>query len=253
MSSDYSILAPIYDRIGLSEYALRVTPRVINYAQVNDWLGRRVLDLGCGTGGATLWFTGHGYFAYSLDNTPEMLDELRASLGTMAPNANVIEGDLLALDQVENVDGIDMAFSLGAMNTLDSLRDLETAFKGVSGVIASGKFFTFDMHTIEGLTNSGQKSDEMIYDQRDLVVFRRNTYDYDRQISTQTYHVFREIAGSWERSQATIRRRAYPIQAVATLLRRQGFELVGLVDEDMNTVDLASPRVSRVIYVSKKL
>ena len=43
MPGDYAVLAPVYDTIGMAEYAKRITPRLMDYAQHIDWLGSYIL------------------------------------------------------------------------------------------------------------------------------------------------------------------------------------------------------------------
>lgn len=253
MASDFSVLAPVYDQMGLAQFAQEMTPKLINYAQVQDWLGRRILELGCGTGGASIWFAEHGYFVIGVDNSTQMLAVLRQGLGANLPNSNLIEADVRELTSLsEDFESADMAFSIGLMNTLANLRDLELVIKGVSRTLGSGKYFVFDLHTIQGLVRRSGQADELVVDEPGLTVFSSVTFDYDRQIQTTTYHIFQRDGGIWQRSKAIIQLRAYPIQAVATLLKRYQFEIVGLLDRDMNDVSVAHPDAERVVFVLKK-
>lgn len=254
VSADYAVLAPIYDRIGLSDFAAGITPRLLNFAQRNEWLGRRILDLGCGTGGCTLWFARHSYNVISVDNSPAMLAQLRASLGPNGSNVRVLEGDIRNLEAVDLVETIDMAIALGVMNNMANLRELEAIFKGVSARLQSGKFFIFDMVTIQGLTERGQAGDRLVANESDLVVVSHNAYDFERQMNTRDYHIFSqdEDGTTWSRAFSQMRLRAYPVQAVATLLGRHEFDFVALTDEQLDTYDLASSSASRVIFILRK-
>ena len=250
MSTDDVILPSIYDRIGMADYASNLTPKLINFAQRNEWAGRRILDLGCGTGASTLWLTSFGYNVTCLDNNPAMLQQLKSALDKKGHTATLTQGDARQLPPMTM---IDMALALSVFNELDSLRDLETALKQVSGILTTGRFFIFDMYTLEGLAQRGMVASERLYDAEDLTVFVQRQYEYDRQVCTIDYDVLTRQNGSlWNRAKTRRLLRAYPILAIATLVRRMEFDIVALLDTQLNTVDVANPKTTRVVFVLKK-
>ena len=93
MTRDYAVLAPHYQRIGLAEFATKITPKLVNYAQQKGWMGRRILDLGCGTGTSLLWLAGHGYSTTGVDNSPEMLRQARQVMEAGSLHSTLVEGE----------------------------------------------------------------------------------------------------------------------------------------------------------------
>jgi SAM-dependent methyltransferase len=217
-----------------------MTPRLITYAQQNDWLGRRILDLGCGTGVASAWLSQNGYMVTGVDSAPAMLQAARSTLRAQHVDARLVEQDIRALSGVEMSD---MALALGVINELESLRDLETVFRAVAAVIPVGKLFIFDLHTVEGLTRRGLNGGEITLDADDLAVAIQTTFDFERQLCQNAYLIFTRNAGeSWSRQRAQQVLRAYPLQAVVTLLRRSGFE-ARVLDERLTPNIASAPRV----------
>ena len=251
MAGDYAVLAPYYDRIGLAKFAEAMTPKMLNVAQKDGWMGRRFLDVGCGTGGCMLWLAGRGYSAVGVDNAPEMIQVAQRMIDEKSLHASLIEADIRSLEKVER---IDMAISVGVMNDLDSLRDLEAVFKGMRHILAKDRFFVFTMQTIEGLTEIGQAPDRLIFEDQDLIVLCRTQYDFERQICTIDYDLFEKVAADerWRRQQAKRVLKAFPIQAVASLLRRQGFEVLKVLNTRLETLDLAVAGAPEVIFFAKK-
>lgn len=251
MPADYAVLAPIYNEIGMARFAEVMTPRLIEYAQQRDWLGRRILDLGCGTGASFQWLSRYGYMMTGVDNSQEMLDVARQSLDKPGLSFKWQERDIRELD--ESIGTMDMALALDVMNEMDTLRDLETVFKGVNRALGSNKLFIFDMYTIEGLTQAGLSSDSIVHDDKTaLTVFAHNEYDYERQMQTRQYTIFQHDGDAWRRREATRILRAFPVQAVATLLQRSGYSIMSVLNLNFETFEPGVSRAPRVIFIAEK-
>lgn len=250
MFADDMILPSIYNRIGMADYSANLTPKLINFAQQNEWAGRRILDLGCGTGAITQWLVSFGYNVTSVDYNPAMLQQLKMALDKKGHTATLIQADVRQLPALTM---IDMVISLGLFNELDNLRDLETALKQVSGILTKGRFFIFDMYTIEGLTQRGMIPSEQLYDADDLTVYVQRHYDYDRQNITLEYDILtRENDVLWKRTKTKRILRAYPLLALTTLVKRCEFDIVGVLDTQLAPVDVANPKTQRAVFVLKR-
>lgn len=251
MSGDYAILASIYDRIEMAAFAESITESLLTYAQQNEWLGRRILELGCGTGVGVSWFASHGYNATAVDIEPEMIRYTKARLQRQSLNANLLEQDILNLAVP---DTYDMALALDVMNEFDNLRELQTVFQNVNNVLGKGKLLIFDLHTIEGLVSHGLGGDRIVHDDNNLVVFARSEFDFERQGYAVEYDIF--LSGEnnyWTRQKAKRLLRSFPIQAVATLLRRYGFEIMSIMDTNLTSFDVNKGAASRAIIAARKV
>ena len=74
MPADYATLAPLYDKLKMAQFAEVYTPQLINYAHQHDWLGRQIIEIGCGTGASVRWLGTHGYNITGVDVSAEMLN-----------------------------------------------------------------------------------------------------------------------------------------------------------------------------------
>lgn len=251
MASTYNVLAPIYNRIGMAAFAEAITPRLLDYAQRNDWMGRRVLDLGCGTGASLFWLGKRTYSTYGVDSSPEMLGLAKSSLTAASVHAQLYEQDIRKL---ELRDTVDLVLAINTLNELDNLRDLEAVFKGVHAVLNAGKFFIFDFHTLEGLAESASRNgDRVFYDQNGLTVITRERYEYERQMLTRRYIVFQQNSGAWQRQEAEQILRGYPTQAVGALLQRTGYQLHAVLDPTFSVYDPTAAGIERVFFVAKRV
>lgn len=249
--ADYAVLAPIYNQIGMARFAELMTPRLIDFAQQRDWLGRRILDLGCGTGGSIQWLSRYSYNVTGLDSSAEMLDMARKSFDNPGLSLKWQQRDMRELD--ESVGQMDMVLALDVMNEMDALRDLEAVIKGVQRVLLANKLFIFDMYTIEGLTHEGLSSDSMIFDDKTgLTVFAHDEFDFERQMQTRQFTIFRRNGDAWQRSDVARVLRAFPVQAVATLLQRSGFKIMSVLNLSLEVFEPGVSRAPRVIFVAEK-
>lgn len=251
MSADYAALAPIYDTIGMDDFAEEVTPRLFVYAQTHfDWMGRRVLEMGCGTGASARWLAGRGINTTAVDLSAEMLAQARASIDARGLGLTWKRGDIRALDN--SYDSVDMVIAVDVINDLLNLRDLEAVFNQAFRLLEPGKLFIFDLHTIEGLAERSRRRSEFIYDDEQLSVFARGDFDYERQANTTTYLIFQRQEGLWHRQEATQTLRGFPLQAVAALLQRCGFTLRSLLNTSFEPFDPATSHGNRVFFFAQK-
>jgi 2-polyprenyl-3-methyl-5-hydroxy-6-metoxy-1,4-benzoquinol methylase len=243
MPADYATLAPIYDTLGMAAQSEALIPGLLDFAQRNEWMGRRVLDLGCGTGAALIWLARRGYVVAGLDTSAEMLRVAQAraeaaSLNTVS--AQFRQGDIRRLDGgVE----YDLALALNVLNEMESLRDVEAVFMGAHKSLAEGRMFIFSVETLEGLAAAavGHDAEQILFDDHaSLTVAARAHYDYERQALTRSYLIFRRDGGvvggssdGWTRYDTQVVARGYPITALASLAGRCGFDVLAALTPEL--------------------
>jgi SAM-dependent methyltransferase len=248
VTEDYHALAPVYDALGMGAFSAKMTPNLIDYAQRNEWVGRRVLDLGSGTGANFEWLLKHAYHVTGIDREPAMLEVARQRLGAVESDVTLHTQDIRRLDGFG--DTADMVLALDVLNEVGGLRDLEAIFRGVSRALDPEKLFIFDAHTIQGLATA--VGEHIVYDDAGLSVFTRDHFDYERQVHERHYIIYRFVDDVWHRSDARRTLRAFPAQAIASLLARCGFQIQQVLDLEFRPVEPGAPRADRVIFIAQK-
>jgi SAM-dependent methyltransferase len=250
LSADYAVLAPIYLATGMADFSEAMTPRLIDFAQRHDWMGRRILDLGCGPGASLEWLTRRNYITIGVDQSAAMLELCRQRLEASGLYHDLREQD--ARDLSDDLGAMDLVLALDVVNELNSLRDLEALFNSVHRVLNEKRLFIFDLHTIQGLTGAGSTGNQIIRDSASLTVIASNGYDFDRQVHERRYLIFHHENGSWQRAEAMRVLRGYPVQAVAALLQRCGFHIQHVVTPAFDDFDPGISRADRILLLAEK-
>jgi SAM-dependent methyltransferase len=139
----YEAFAPFYDDF-TSEHRDSVWCDALEGLAAGAGLrGRRLLDVGCGTGRSFLPMLDRGYEVCGCDVSPAMLAEAARKAGE---RARLLEHDMRALPQVGE---FDLVWSLGdALNYLGTAVELRAAFEGMARNLAPGGLVAFDVNTL---------------------------------------------------------------------------------------------------------
>jgi SAM-dependent methyltransferase len=103
---------------------------------------RRVLDLGCGTGGHVLPLSRCGYTVLGVDRSPQMLDTARAKAEQASLEIAFHEGDIHKLNLGQTFDAVIAMFAVVSYQTTNT--DLSATFRSARRHILPGGLFVFD-------------------------------------------------------------------------------------------------------------
>lgn len=251
----YSALAAVYDRAGYADYAAQHVSQYIMFAQSVDWAGRRILDLGCGTGETTLQLARRAYRVVGVDQSQHMLAQAYEKLGQFEEEIHnppeFVQMDIRQLDSPLGL--VDMVIAAGGVfNAIHNLRELENSFSQVNQALEPERFFIFDMCTIQGLSSNAL--DSLDFDDGDsLVISVRTRFSYEALSRTRTYTIWqREADGHWRRQDEQHIERGYPVQAVSAMLERTGFTMVAVLNPDLEPFDAQADQHGRAVFFASK-
>jgi len=154
-SPPYSAYARVYDQIGQRAFGERMAGVILAELSRLELHPRSVLDLGCGTGSATLAFARAGLRAVGLDRSAQMLDRAREYSKDAGLAVEFVEGDMIELDLVESVDLVTCIYD--AVNYLADDAELRQFFRSVHRVLSPGGALVFDMNTRRRLMSSWER------------------------------------------------------------------------------------------------
>ncbi len=221
----YAHLADFYEKAGFARFGVELIPHIIQFAQQNGWLGRRILDLGCGVGVVAVWLSQQGFRVTGVDISNPMLVKARHNAQKAGVAISWRQQDIRALEYSEGTQ--DMIVSLGVLNHMRNPGELESIFKHVYSALAPERLFVFDLHTLRGLAERWGTGDRLAFDnRRDLTLMIRSNFSYETLGNTLQFIIFHREheKAHWRRAEETHTLQAYPIHIVTSLLRRTGFE-----------------------------
>ncbi len=146
------------------------TPSERELRLLGDLQGKRVLDLGCGTGSAAITFARHGAMVIALDGSDGRLAEARARSERAEVKVEWRKGDLADLAFLR-AESIDMAFSADEIAEVD---DASRLFRQVQRVLKPNAPFVFSYEHPMGLCIGASGAVERSYFEPGPVTVERN-------------------------------------------------------------------------------
>lgn len=249
----YAALADVYDRAGLADFAAQATPHYLAFVQSLDWAGRRVLDLGCGTGTSAAWLAQNGYRVVGIDNNPYMLAQAQARATTSAfDTLDFVQADMRQFDSP--VGPVDLVMAInGVLNAVTSLRELEQTFASVNRALDPERFFIFDVHTIQGLAENAGNTDRVAFDNHDdLVITVQSRFSFETLSTTRHHTIWRRVGETWGRQDEIHIDRGYPVQGIVAMLDRTGFDVQATLTGALEPFDAGTSTPDRAVIVAQK-
>ncbi|HEX2105907.1 MAG TPA: class I SAM-dependent methyltransferase [Solirubrobacteraceae bacterium] len=241
----YRPLAPVYDLFTAHHRHDVWLDRLEALARRHGLAGRRVLDVGCGTGKSFLPLVRRGYRVTGCDISPAMLAEARRA----APaGVRLVEADMRALPDLGEFDLVTCLDD--AVNYLLGDDDLTDALTSMRGALAAGGVLVFDTNTLA--TYGADYTRAQVVEGDDVFVCWRGDgvqrWPDGGHRAQATIEIFRRApAGLWAREQSVHRQRhrsraeveraldAAGLRCVAVLGQRTGAVLEDRLDESAHT------------------
>jgi SAM-dependent methyltransferase len=222
----YAALAPAYDLL-TAEYAYGPWLAAIERLALRHGLaGRRLLDVGCGTGKSFMPLLDRGFDVTACDISPEMVAGARAKA---AGRADVLVADMRRLPILGEFDLITCIDD--AINHLLGPDEVAATFEGVRENLAPGGLFVFDVNTLAAYQGV---PDVVVEDDERLLRWRGGLAEMDEPggEAEVVIDIFtHEGHGLWRRSVSRQRHRHHPIEDLRELAGESGLEVVAVVGQ----------------------
>ncbi len=186
---------------------------------------RRILDVGCGTGTATLLLAKQGYEMTGMDLSDSMLKRLKKKAKKEKIKINIVRGDMRDIpEKIGKFDAVISMFDTINYNLTDA--ELKSTFKSVYKVLSKKGIFIFDVNTIYCLETVWDNG-IMAREGKGVYSIWKNTYDRERNISTLFLTIFKkEKDNLYTRFDEVHKERGYELKQIVEYLEEVGFTSV---------------------------
>jgi SAM-dependent methyltransferase len=253
-SLPYSDYARVYDQIGQRAFGERMAEVILELLARRHVFPASVLDLGCGTGAATVTFARAGLRATGVDRSAPMLKRARATARDAAVDMELIESDLIDLQLDARFDLVTAIYD--TVNYLDGQTDFMRFARGAHRSLSENGFLAFDMNTRHRLMSSWEQGVVLAGDSNDLYVTYRSWFDEALDASPLILTAFvREQDNLWSRFDEEHVERSWPIAQISEWLREAGFRVdyvMGYIDSTGDLITPASENHGRVLFLAAR-
>ena len=211
------VLADVYDAWRAGEDIGRFVGLVLELAGPYLPAGRRLLDVGCGTGNTSVELARRGFAVTGCDASPAML-------AVAAPGVAYLRADMRDLPAAT----FDVVTWIGDVaNHLLTVDDLRAAFRSTRSVLAAGGVLAFDVVT-SALYRDMFTRDQVVDRGSVLFAFAGTTRQVvpDGPVTGRLSAFVRDGDGRWSRRDASVVQRHYSDATVRRTLAEAGLACV---------------------------
>ena len=218
----YESLAAHYDLFTAGYDHRRWIEALDRLARDHGLSGRRVLDLGCGTGRALEPLLERGYEVVGCDLSPSMI----AVAGERHPGVELHVADMRRLP---DLGPFDLVLCLDdAVNYLLDEQELRAALQSIRSVLTETGLLIFDVNT--GLAyESAFGRDRVVSDEDRVLAWRGDGLDGQQRLARATIEIFSALpeAGTWTREESVHVQRYWRDAELAELVTAAGMQVAG--------------------------
>ncbi|MBU8905615.1 class I SAM-dependent DNA methyltransferase [Desertibacillus haloalkaliphilus] len=244
----YQAFAYLYDQL-MSEAPydewLRYTYKV-DSAYGNS--GKRVLDVGCGTGAVTTLLAKQGYDVTGVDLSEDMLTVAQEKVGEAGLSVPFYQQDMKNLEGIGPFDMI-VAFC-DSLNYLHTEEDVQQTFASFYDHLNDGGLLLFDVHSLFKVNERFIGATFADHDEHISYIWKSFQGDYPNSVEHELSFFVEDDSGRYERFDELHVQRTYAESVYRHWLESTGFTVVK-VTGDFND-EFVSSTTERLFFAAKK-
>lgn len=218
----YDRFAFIYDSL-MSDIAYEKYAKWVQ-ASAPISAGKRLVDIGCGTGVLSVQFAKAGYDVIGVDLSESML--------TIAQSRSLEQGMDISyvcqsMSELDGMDEVDVAvIAIDSINYLETFEEVKQTLERIFEALTPNGQLFFDVHSL-------YKMDVVYPDGPFTYEDEQVAYIWHTEIGEEAHSIYHDItffvqdeSGYYERFEESHYQRTYPVEAYTDLLKQIGFSTV---------------------------
>lgn len=246
----YNIFSSVYDILTENVDYQKIADKICSLLSLNGISGGLLLDLGCGTGTLSFLLEDKGFDIIGVDPSEDMLSVAIEKKYELNSNAMFLCQSGEVLDLFGTIDCA--VCSLDAINHIDSLEKIKTAFSRVSLFMNMGGIFIFDINTpFKHEKILGNNT--FVYDMDEVYCVWQNSVDKENH-KTQIdldFFIKNEDDELFERYSEDFCEYSYNPDDIVKLLHECGFKILNTFDDYSDKP--VNAETQRITIVAKKI
>jgi len=204
----------------------------IPYDKYAEWVqatapvstGKRLVDIGCGTGVLSVKFAKAGYDVIGIDLSEAML--------TIAQNRSLEEGTDISfvcqsMTEIDGIDDVDVAvIAIDSVNYLETLEEVKQTFECIYKALSPGGQLFLDVHSLYKMDVIYPNGPFTYEDEQVAYIWHTEIGDEEHSIYHDMTFFVRDESGYYERFEESHYQRTYPLELYMDLLKQLGFSSV---------------------------
>lgn len=241
----YNIFSQFYDNLTFNvDYQKRAEYIQSVFSLLDHDMGL-TLDLACGTGSLTVELKRRGADVYGIDGSRDMLSVAMDKAYDAGLDILFLCQQMQAIDLYGTIDTC--VCTLDSLNHIIEKDSLQAVFDRVALFMNPGGCFLFDVNTVYKHKHV-LADNTFVYDTGDVYCVWQNSLKENNIVSIEL-DIFERQGAAYRRHTERFTERAYEIDELSAMLRRAGFEVVGIYN-DLTTEPL-SEDADRAVFVAR--
>lgn len=221
MIRSYSEFASVYDEL-MTEIPYDSYAELIELA-AGGIVGKKILDIGCGTGLLSVKLAKMGGDVTGVDLSPEMLNVARDRANALSTSVTFIEQSMEKLEGISNVDIAVIA--IDSLNYVIDREEVIQTLRNVYNSLAAGGVLLFDVHSLFKTDVIFMEGPFTFDNERISYIWETEEGDEPHSVYSELAFFIRNIDGFYKRFDEVHYQRTFSIQDYVEMLTGIGFSI----------------------------
>ncbi|CAM3113689.1 class I SAM-dependent methyltransferase [Filibacter tadaridae] len=221
MNQSYSQFASVYDEL-MTDIPYEAYVDILDGAAAGIE-GKRILDIGCGTGLLSVKLAKRGADVTGIDLSTDMLAVARERATSLSLPIQFVQQPM---QELEGFSGFDVAvIAIDSLNYVLDRADVLATFKHVHKALSVGGSLVFDVHSLFKIDEIFMEGPFTFDNNRIAYIWETDEGDVPHSVYSELAFFVREESGLYRRFDEIHTQRTFEVNSYVELLREAGFSI----------------------------